>query len=180
MFCTCGFRAAQYICMCKGTKKTDVNHIWKKYIFIWYSNGYKVWKFYNPATQKVIILKRADFDKQFFSKICNFDANTQFATLSPLPLLSLQDMDVKQMLFMRKKVDASSCWLFGKYTYQLGLLCGKPSISLTTCYSFCFFFFPLLLFYFLLLLDLILSPLSNQVYLLSDTLLIFIMSLVNK
>ena len=44
------------------------------------------------------------------------------------------------MLFMRKKVDASSYWLFGKYTYQLGLLCGKPSISSTTCYSSCFFF----------------------------------------
>ena len=34
-----------------------------KCIFIGYPQGYKGWKFYNPATKKVIISERADFDE---------------------------------------------------------------------------------------------------------------------
>jgi hypothetical protein len=38
----------------------------EKYIFIGYSDGYKVWKFYCPESKKVIISERADFDEYFF------------------------------------------------------------------------------------------------------------------
>jgi hypothetical protein len=31
-----------------------------------YPQGYKGWKFYNPATQKVVISERADFDERYF------------------------------------------------------------------------------------------------------------------
>ena len=38
----------------------------EKAVFIGYPTGYKGWKFYNPATQKVVISERAIFDEQHF------------------------------------------------------------------------------------------------------------------
>ncbi|MGH7239849.1 MAG: hypothetical protein ACREHG_07255 [Candidatus Saccharimonadales bacterium] len=35
-------------------------------MFIGYAEGYKGWKFYNPATKKVVISERADFDERYF------------------------------------------------------------------------------------------------------------------
>ncbi|ETW78196.1 hypothetical protein HETIRDRAFT_454214 [Heterobasidion irregulare TC 32-1] len=81
----------------------------EKCVFIGYPDSYKAWKFYNPATRKVIISERADFDERFFPGTRHFDANTQSATPPPSSLFSLWDADVdpvpvlgggKQMLLL--------------------------------------------------------------------------------
>ncbi|ETW78197.1 hypothetical protein HETIRDRAFT_454217 [Heterobasidion irregulare TC 32-1] len=66
----------------------------EKCVFIGYPDSYKAWKFYNPATRKVIISERADFDERFFPGTRHFDANTQSATPPPSSLFSLWDADV--------------------------------------------------------------------------------------
>ena len=74
----------------------------EKCVFIGYSDGYKAWKFYNPVTQKVIILKRANFDERFFPGTYNFNANTQSATLSLSSLFSLWDTDIDLVPVLRE------------------------------------------------------------------------------
>ena len=44
-------------------KKNEFGSHMEKCVFIEYSEGYKIWKFYNPTTQKVIISERLDFDE---------------------------------------------------------------------------------------------------------------------
>ena len=78
----------------------------EKCVFIGYPDGYKAWKFYNPATRKVVISERADFDERFFPGTRHFDANTQSTTPPPSSLFSLWDADVDPVPILGGEVDA--------------------------------------------------------------------------
>lgn len=47
-------------------KRSGIGSHMVKCIFIGYPEGYKAWKFYNPASRRVIISKHAEFDERYY------------------------------------------------------------------------------------------------------------------
>lgn len=61
-------------------KRGSLGSHMEKAIFIGYPPGYKGWKFYNPATKKVVISERAVFDERYFPGLKNWSNIPIFRT----------------------------------------------------------------------------------------------------
>ena len=76
------FGSLAYVHVQKDKRGPLGSHM-EKCIFLGYPEGYKGWRFYNPATKRVIISERAVFDERYLPGLKNWNSTLASLSLPP-------------------------------------------------------------------------------------------------
>ena len=76
------FGSLAYVHVQKDKRGPLGSHM-EKCIFLGYPEGYKGWRFYNPATKRVIVSERAVFDERYLPGLKNWNSTLASLSLPP-------------------------------------------------------------------------------------------------